>query len=399
MRKTLWDAERMGGDESIRLTVESLMAYGPSHKHWAVAWSGGKDSTALVTVVTWLIESGSIPAPETYTVLYADTRMELTPLWFAAQEIADCLRSRGVEVRTVMAPINLRMLPYMLGRGIPPPNNNTHRWCTRQIKIDPMQNELKRMVGDLGEKVLMLTGVRVGESAQRDAKIQMACGINGSECGQGWYQETLPDSLCDTLAPILHWRVCHVWDWLKQLAPSKRFGAWPTQIIADAYGGDEAEERNARTGCVGCPLASKDTALDGVLKLPHWEYLKPLKRLRWLYEDLRHNPNNRLRKPAGERKKDGTLAAKQCRKGPLTMDARRNGLAEVLSIQAAVNAEADRLGRPRIDILNAEEVEHIEACIASNVWPDKWTGDEPVASEPYEEGFADGTRQSLLFGN
>jgi DNA sulfur modification protein DndC len=40
-------------------------------------------------------------------------------------------------------------------------------------------------------------------------------------------------------------------------------------MIADAYGGDEAEEINARTGCTGCPLASEDKALDTILSNPY----------------------------------------------------------------------------------------------------------------------------------
>ena len=48
-----------------------------------------------------------------------------------------------------------------------------------------------------------------------------------------------------------------------------------TQMVAEAYGGDEAEEINARTGCVGCNLASKDVALDALLKLPQTESLPP----------------------------------------------------------------------------------------------------------------------------
>jgi DNA sulfur modification protein DndC len=41
-----------------------------------------------------------------------------------------------------MAPLDKRFLVYILGRGVPPPNNNTLRWCTRQIKVDPMAAEL-----------------------------------------------------------------------------------------------------------------------------------------------------------------------------------------------------------------------------------------------------------------
>ncbi len=68
-------------------------------------------------------------------------------------------------------------------------------------------------------KVLMLTGVRQGESVIRDQRITMSCSKDGAECGQGWYQQTMPGDLCDTLAPILHWWVCHVWEWLKHGAP------------------------------------------------------------------------------------------------------------------------------------------------------------------------------------
>jgi len=99
-----------------------------------------------------------------------------------------------------MAPIEKRFLTYILGRGVPPPNNATFRWCTRQIKVDPMKAALELLYKSTG-KVLMLTGVRQGESAIRDQRIIMSCSKDGAECGQGWYQQTMPESVCDTLGP------------------------------------------------------------------------------------------------------------------------------------------------------------------------------------------------------
>lgn len=396
MTPTLFGGQRMQMDESIRLTAESLATYGRTHDHWAIAWSGGKDSSATLTLVVWLIDSGRVPRPKSLTVLYADTRLELTPLAVSAVQIMDDLRERGIDVRTVMSPLDERFMVYMIGRGVPPPNNGTLRWCTAQIKVEPMQAELQRMAAGLGGKVLMLTGVRQGESAVRDQRIVMSCSKDGAECGQGWYQQTLPEALCDTLAPILHWRVCHVWEWLRHWAPQAEFGDWATADIADAYGGDEAEEIAARTGCVGCPLASRDKALETVIRNPRWAYLAPLLKLRPLYRELRL-PGNRLRQPGGESRKDGSLIANQNRMGPLTMPARRMALARILSIQAECNAEADRQGRPRVDILNAEEAARIEELIAANTWPQGWTGDEPVADELHDEYFADGSVQPLLF--
>ena len=381
--------------KSIEMTVDSLGTYGPLHKHWAIAWSGGKDSTALLTLVVWLLETGQVEAPETLTVLYADTRMELLPLAFSAAEIRDQLQTKGVECRTVMAPMDKRYFVYILGRGVPPPNNNTLRWCTRQIKVDPMATELERLFGERGEKVLMLTGVRQGESAIRDGRIAMSCGRNGGECGQGWYQETMPDALCNTLAPLLHWRVCHVWDWLMFHAPDEECGGWATTILAAAYGGDEAQEINARTGCVGCPLASRDTALDAVIAQPEWSYLAPLKGLRPIYRELR-KPSRRLRKRGGETRADGSKVKNQQRMGPLTLEARLWALDEILAIQAVVNKTAFRLGRPSVDILNREEEYRIRGLIEARTWPQRWTGDEPLATELMDAVHADGTVQPLL---
>ena len=395
MTESLFGGRRLQMNESIDMTIASLQAYGPKHRHWAIAWSGGKDSTTLVTLVVWLIETGRVPRPESLTVLYADTRLELLPLWIAAQSIREELVERGVDVRVVMAPMDKRFMVYMLGRGVPPPNNNTLRWCTRQIKIDPMADELRQLHGERGGKVLMLTGVRQGESAIRDGRIAMSCGRDGAECGQGWYQETLPDQLCDTLAPLLHWRVCHVWEWLRHWAPEAAYGDWSTGIIADAYGGEEAVELNARTGCVGCPLAQQDTALDAVLARPAWSYLAPLKRLRPIYRELR-DPAVRLRKAGVERLKDGSVAKNPQRMGPVVLEMRTDALDRILGIQREINDEADRLGRPRVDMINAEEEARIRELIEAKTWPDKWHGDEPLGDELLDKVFADGTEQPLL---
>jgi DNA sulfur modification protein DndC len=392
--KTLFDSDRLTATDATGMTLESLKRYGARHRHWAVAWSGGKDSTALLTMLVHFLESGQLERPETLTVCYADTRMELPPLAAAARSIGDQLRARGIELRIVMAEMDKRFFVYMLGRGVPPPNNNTFRWCTRQIKVEPMEAELRRLVGDRGEKVLMLTGVRQGESAVRDQRIVMSCGKNGAECGQGWYQETLPETLCDTLAPLLHWRVCHIWDWLSVMAPLKKYGGWDTADIAMAYGSSEAEEINARTGCVGCPLANVDTALDVAIRSDRWSHLAPLKELRPLYRELRE-PRNRLRQPGGETRQDGTLTANQHRMGPLTMESRRMALAKILDIQDRINRDARLTSRPEIDILNAEEVARIKELIAANTWPRKWSGNEPLATEPFEEGHEQMTLYSI----
>lgn len=385
---------RLQMDESIDLTIQSMQAYGHEHDHYVVAWSGGKDSSATLTLLCWLIDAGKIAAPRRFTVLYADTRQELPPLAIAAQEIMDELAERGIEFHVVRAPLDKRFLVYILGRGVPPPNNNTLRWCTRQIKVDPMAAAIAETLGD--GTALTITGVRQGESAIRDRRIEMSCGKDGAECGQGWYQQVLPESKgikgrIATLAPLLHWRVCHVWEWLRHWAPRDEFGGWPTEIIADAYGGNEAEEINARTGCVGCPLAQEEKALDSILAMPRWAHLAPLHELKPIYRWLRE-PAQRLRKSGVERLKDGSIGKNPQRMGPLTFEARLNALEQILDIQR-------RVGDTRFRLIDVEEEARIRELISAETWPDGWDGTEPTADTWLPVTiYGNGAEQHDLFG-
>jgi DNA sulfur modification protein DndC len=392
---TLFDGDRMTLDQAVQLTAESLCAYAARYRHWAIAFSGGKDSSAALTVALHLIETERVPRPASLSVLNSDTRLELTPLQICAESIMASVRKKGWTATTVLPDLDDRFFVYMLGRGIPPPKNR-FRWCTSQLKIEPMIASLKEANERAGEKMLMLTGVRLGESAARDDRIALSCSRDGAECGQGWFQTSTPNSVADTLAPIVHWRICHVWDWLTEHAP--RFGFPTTRFIADAYGGQNDMQAlidtNARTGCICCPLVEHDTALERLISTPHWAYLAPLLRLRELWAELRLF-RNRLQKN-GERKKDGTLSANPMRKGPLTMEARKMAVRFVLGIQDDVNVEARRQGRPEVVLINDEELARIRELIESNLWPDGWSGEEEVGDVLLPEIRRDGTTLPLL---
>jgi DNA sulfur modification protein DndC len=379
--ETFWDSDRMTMSEAIERTIDSLRAFAVGHPHWAIGFSGGKDSGTVVSLIPHLIRSGKIARPESLTVIYADTRLELPPLQAAAMEMLAALRSMGITTKVVLPPMEDRFFVYMLGRGVPPPSN-TFRWCTPQLKVDPMVSALRSIRASTGTKLLMITGVRVGESAARDGRIALSCGKNGAECGQGWFQETTPESVADTLAPILHWRVCLIWKWLRDYAPELGF---PTKLIAESYGGDEAEEVNARTGCVGCNLASRDVALETIVRNPKWTHLAPLMELRQVYAELKR-PWRRLRKDGTERRKDGVMVQNPNRMGPLTFEAREWGLAQIKRIQTAA----------QVNLINAEEEVAILTMIADRTWPNGWNGLEPRADVPMDETIAEGVVQPVF---
>lgn len=360
-QESLFDSQRLQLDDAIELSIESLAAYGSRYQHWAVAYSGGKDSTATVAFVAWAIRSGRVPAPASLSVLYADTRMELPPLRMAAMAIMDQLRNDGFDAHVVLPEMDDRFYIYMLGRGVPPPSNR-FRWCTAQLKVEPMLARLTDLRQQAGEKILMLTGVRLGESAARDQRIAVSCSRDAGECGQGWFQSTTDTAVADTLAPLLHWRLCHVFDWLYF---DDRHG-YDASGIAAVYGSDEV-----RTGCVACNLASRDTALERLLKAPEWQHLRPLLELRELYAELKQ-PRWRKRKAAPERTQSGRYSKNGQRMGPLTMDGRLYGLNRVLDIQR----------RAGVDLIDADEEYRIREMWRHGVWPRKWSDDDIAADMP-----------------
>lgn len=414
---SLWDDQRMSMHDAIDLSIASLRAYGEQYEHWAIAYSGGKDSSATVSFVVWAIKTGQVTPPKSLTILYADTRQELPPLHGTAMAFMESLRADGFDARVVLPKLDDRFYVYMLGRGVPPPSN-TFRWCTLQLKIEPMQealDHLSREIDPIGywtrywlkwgmfaailrgdyllaiaaaralkglpprQKFLMITGVRLGESAARDARIAVSCSKDSGECGQGWFQHMPSDAISDTLAPLVHWRLCFVWDWLyfgsedsymQKVVKLDQPGHGYRQLadIAAVYG-----DEDARTGCIQCNLASRDVALENLISTPEWARLKPLTEIKPLFAELK-KPQNRHRKAEPEVRKDGKYAKNGQRMGPLTMAARAYGLERMLDIQR----------RAGVNLINAEEEARIRQMWRDGVYPKGWTGTEVLADVPLD---------------
>jgi DNA sulfur modification protein DndC len=273
----------------------------------------------------------------------------------------------------VTPPLDKRFYVYMLGYGVPPPGAH-FRWCTGALKIAPMTAKLEEIRQTTGEKFLLINGVRLGESAARDQRIALSCSKNSGECGQGYFQVQPPASAGDTLAPLLHWRLCHVYDWL--YFEQARHGYEEVAGIAAVYGDEEV-----RTGCIACPVASKDVALENLSRQPAWDHLAPLLELRAMFNEMRHS-RWRKRKAEIEVNTDGTLASNGQRKGPLTMEARAYWLERVLDVQRRVNEAA--AVRPGVDLINAEEEARIHEMWALDMWPRKWSADDIAADLPID---------------
>lgn len=368
-RRGLWNEQRMSYEESVDLSLTSLQAYGKDSPTWMISYSGGKDSSASLSFVWWALQEKLIPAPERLIVMYADTGMELPPLYATATKALADLRAVGVDARAIKAPLDKRFFVYMLGRGVPPPRRN-QRWCTERLKAEPIKAAQNAVYEQYGGNVLNLTGVRMGESAIRDNRILMSCSSNDGECGQGWFQKA-----ANSLAPLMHWRVCHIWRWIYHVDnPLKML-----REIADVYLYDEFQD--IRTGCIECFIVDNDWAFKSMLRKPQWEYLRPLTGLRGLYNEL-------LEAKHRHRKVDPNDARieKHGAFGALTMDARAYALDKILTMQQAA----------KYTLIDAEEEARIRELWTLGMYPRGWTGAEPVGTEPYERLFVNGDSQPLL---
>ena len=400
LQLNMFTNERLSFDEALNLFIDNINSIGKSYKHWVIAWSGGKDSTTLLTLLITLLDTGQIECkPETIDVLYADTRAELLPLQVSAEKLMTQLKQRGVNVHIDMADLDKRFLVNVLGRGVSLPNNTRNRWCTRQIKIDPMNSKINELYKKYNEKMLTFIGVRQGESAIRDKRIIMSCSSNNTECGTGHLHEMINNEKSDKLSPILHFRTCTTWDWLKILAPMKKYGSWNTSLLAEAYGDygeHSAEEKNSRTGCNACPLIKKDNALENILINPYWNYISPLRNLRIIYDEMR-KPQFRLRKSGGHLILSGKLAKNQNRMGPLTLDARIYFLDKIKKIQQEINNNAILQSKSKIDLINKREEDRIIELINLKTFPKGWAGNEPLASLYFDNYYTDGTVMKSIF--
>lgn len=405
MRKkaTLWDGQeyRSTLEEAIATMVNSFYEINAwQYDTWTIGYSGGKDSTALVTLLAYLIDLGILERPKHIKVQYADTGMEVLPLQQSALKVLAQLELFGFETEVVRPELDHRFFVYMLGRGVPPPNNGRMRWCTQKLKVIPMSQLMDKQVS----KVLLLTGVREGESAMRDGRIAASCSKEGGECGQGYMHVKYQNSKqADSHAPILAFRVCHVWDWLSLyalfpefvfdlfkhagLSPKQPSGllsdGFDTSAIAEIYGQDtengQEETIDARTGCMECPLVTNpqgnikpDKMIERVVGISKYAYLAPVKRLPEIYQFLLQ-PENRLRK-INETKKNGQPTANPDRMGPANLEIRLQALEQVLAIQTEVNTNAGDM--PRISLINPEEEARIRELIGRGQYPQRWTGNE-----------------------
>jgi len=221
----------------------------------------------------------------------------------------------------------------LLGRGYPAPNR-MFRWCTDRMKIRPTSKFIRDQVSKNGEAILLL-GVRRAESQQRARNLE-----KHDAATEGRLSPHTDFKGCYVFTPIKDLTTNEVWTLLLNSRPP--WGGDYKELISlykDALAGEcpfvmstndapSCGTNSARFGCWTCTVIEKDNSLDSLITSGH-QHLEPLSKFRRRLKEVSDNPDyrNKVRRTG------------QPGLGPLTMDARKMLLDELLAIQAQLGLE------------------------------------------------------------
>ncbi len=281
--------------------------YCADNRPWVIGYSGGKDSSAVVTLVylALLALDKSKRTKQVYVVA-SDTLVE-TPL--VVDHVNKSLESIGNQARRDGLPISThKVLPKpnqtfwscLLGKGYPAPTKS-FRWCTERMKIDPVSDFITDKVAKFDEVIVVL-GSRSQESASR-AQVIAKHKIENTRLAR---HTTLANAFIYT--PIDTWSMDDVWKILRAcslevtISPMGIGKKWANDYDLEwenPWGGknltlwnlykDSSDQGecpmviddstpscgNSRFGCWTCTVVTKDRAMESLIQNGE-EWMRPL---------------------------------------------------------------------------------------------------------------------------
>jgi DNA sulfur modification protein DndC len=271
---------------------------------WIIGFSGGKDSTLVAHAALEAILS--IPPSQRIRHIHVvsnDTLVE-SPLVIAhlskvQRQIEEAATTLGlpITVATTHPALDQSFWTLLIGKGYPSPNQ-TMRWCTDRLKIQPTSRYILDNVSQHGAAIVVL-GVRKDESNSRLKSIDKHQNLQGSNLAP---HSALPGAFI--YRPIADLSLDDVWEILGQYTPP--WGGTHKNLIQlyrDAEGGEcpvvlSKEEapgcgtNSSRFGCWTCTVVEKDKSLQGFIDVGN-HHFKALVEFRDWIKSIRNEPQHR----------------------------------------------------------------------------------------------------------
>lgn len=326
--------------------------YQKDNSPWFLGYSGGKDSSALLTLVfNALLEIQN--HHKSVTVIYCDTGVEIPTI---SSYVKNTIKSLETEAKNLKLPLKFnivkpklddRYFVKVIGRGYPPPTN-IFRWCTDRLRINPVKGVI-----NTNENSVVLLGVRMGESTERDKTIKKHNTNSKYYLNQGSSTKT------KIFSPVVNYSLKDIWSTLKHNAfPHSIDHSLIGQIYKDA--GSECpvykETKGTpcgkgRFGCWTCTVVRKDKSVESMIANGHDNLDELFKFRNWLVE-FRDNPKYR-----STVRRNGTSGL-----GPITLKGREIILDKLLYAQK----------KSQLDLIEEQEINRIRELWTVDINSDKY---------------------------
>lgn len=333
-----------------------------SERPWIIGFSGGKDSTVLLTLVWIALERiKEMPNPfqlrRPVYVVCNDTMVEnpiiATYVEDVLAKIEKAARDQGLPifVKKTTPKLEETFWINVIGKGYPVPNNS-FRWCTDRLKIRPTSSFLHDQIDEKGEAIVLL-GTRYDESSNRKKSMKKR-EVEGKRLSK---HANTPNTF--TYAPIKEMMLEEIW-FIINTVPSP--WGYDNQILYQIYADASADDYEcptvvtnkkhsscgqSRFGCWTCTVVKDDKSMSALIENGK-EWMAPLLKYRNELVEDRNKPSSR---------------SKYRRNGQISEDDEGNPLGtyndsykakllrELLEIQKEVQKE-----KPHINLITNQEL-------------------------------------------
>jgi len=364
----------LAGRPLVDLMLEIQTIYQSDDRPWIIGFSGGKDSTCVLSLIYCAVSQlpGAKRTKHIY-VVSSDTLVETPVVVDMIKRVIALINEAAtreglpISAHPVVPETDQTFWVNLIGRGYPAPNQ-TFRWCTERMKIDPVSSFILDKVATYGEAVVVL-GSRSQESNSR-AQVIAKHKIDGSALSR---HSSLPNAF--TYMPIEDWSADEVWMYLLS-APCPWGGS--NQELFELYKGSAQGEcplvidtstpscGNSRFGCWTCTVVTDEKALHGLIESgAHW--MAPLLAFRNKLYQSRQPENSaeyrnfrrrtgRVTYNTGDIQDDSITQVRHI-PGPYWLKTRQDFLHELLMIEKKIRdngRDIELITRPELHLIRRE---------------------------------------------
>ena len=330
---------------------EMTYVYKHDNRPWLIGYSGGKDSSLLVSlVIETVLRIPKSQRNKNIFIVSSDTGVEnpIVKRYMHSSSIkineVSIQKDLNIKAEIIYPDVAQSYWSLVIGLGYPTPEPPGFRWCTERLKIIPMNKYTNEIINKYGEVILLL-GVRKAESITRSRTIS-AREIEGKLLVP--HSDIAKAYVYNPLTEIKNERV---WQYLLRNDGVNIWGVDMKYLFRLYQGEAMGEEQsvigqidkdkipvtgNSRFGCWCCTIVKEDKSLQNFINHGSTELL-PLKNFRDWLGSIRQDPEFR-----DSKRRNGKVYQKANGEygfGPFKMSARQEILRRLLKLQKQTGFE------------------------------------------------------------